>query len=40
MKIIFDESENTAPLPIVEAPPEIIEEDIEEDYEDEEEEEE
>jgi hypothetical protein len=34
MRIIFDESESAAPLPVVEAPPEIIEEDIEEDYED------
>lgn len=32
MKIIFDESENAAPLPVVEARPEIIEEDIEEEY--------
>ncbi len=32
MKIIFDESESAAPLPIVEEAPEIIEEDIEEEY--------
>lgn len=33
MKLIFDNNESNAPLPIVEEPPIIIEEDIEEDYE-------
>lgn len=36
MKIIFDNSESAAALPIVEEAPDILEEDIEEDYEDEE----
>lgn len=37
MKVIFDESESAAPLPVTEEAPEIFEEDFEEDYEDEEE---
>jgi hypothetical protein len=37
MKLIFDNSESAAPLPIVEEAPEIFEDDLEEDYEDDEE---
>jgi len=37
MKLIFDNSESAAPLPIVEETPEAFEDDLEEDYEDDEE---